>query len=159
MTLQGSFLDEVGLAGKYEAPGPCRGPRAGMSPPPRHPVLGHRGVLRVVGSHSNDARMTRCPFALAALALLHHAWGHARARRAAATAGQLRARRAPRTIADGPSVPKPLDQEIAGSNPSSPAPRPVGGSRRIDHNTCGGTGSPPPNGARTAVPENQAHSF
>ena len=47
----------------------------------RHPVLGHRGVLRVVGfSVPNDARMTRWPFSFTACPLLHQVWGHDRRR-------------------------------------------------------------------------------
>ena len=40
-----------------------------------HPVLGHRGSLRVVGCYSNDARMTRWPFQFSATPLLHQVWG------------------------------------------------------------------------------------
>jgi hypothetical protein len=32
--------------------------------------------LRVVGSYSNDARMTRWPFSFTAGPLLHQVWGH-----------------------------------------------------------------------------------
>ena len=40
-----------------------------------HPVLGHGVHICIVGSHSNDARMTRWPLSFTAGPLLHQVWG------------------------------------------------------------------------------------